>query len=277
MTVHARLYDEGSLRVTDDGRELVELFMVTEVYGSPGRRFMDALDNSRIPDHGKEHPQIPGLYVTAREVTPRSGDNTKFVVRVTYSSHSNDGNGGEDGDDYGGVTWSISTRSEEEETTRDIHGNPMIVNYRGNPQFDELSSYTGQVVTQSNRSYARYAFVDQINITRPLMTLTGSRWERDNPERTAYQYQGATNLESWRGYTPETMLIREISAEQEDGGGFRVRYTFQYNPKTWRHESTFQPLTTLGPQTPHDAQIGNGIELFQVYPVLSFSRLRFPA
>ena len=275
MTVHARLYDEGSLRVTENGHEIIELYMVTEVRGNADRRFLDALDASGIPSYGQVHAGIPTISVTQLEVLPQRGDNTKFLVRVTYAQRDN-GFGEANGEKYGPTVWTGGSRTEIEETHLDVNGEPMIVQYRGRPQVDKLHAVTGEVTPLPySVGFFRYAFAHREEVERSLFTITGTRYERDNPERVSAEVQGTINQATWRGYPPETMLLREINFEGDAGAGWSVSYLFAYKPTGWRVVRSLLLGTSLGPQTPYDATLGNGIEEFDIYKQIPFARFEF--
>lgn len=279
MTTHADLIDSGSLRETAGGITAVTEYLVSGVTGGADTLRSNALQATGVPRLGDPHPSISGISVIEREVVPVSGSPSKWKIRIIFESPALSDFGGDAGaidvsSPYSKMAWSGSVRSESEEVSTDADGNTLLVTYRGRPVLDSLDPYSGNVTTGTPYVYARYSFVHSAEIERPLMTLTGSRWERDDPERRSAASQGHTNLVAWRGYEPETMLIREISFDPNPQiGGWDVRYVLVYDPRTWRTERTFRIGTHIGFQTPQDATIGNGIERFKMFPTAAFSAL----
>ena len=276
MTTHADLINTGSLRESVDGTTVVTEYMVTDVTGNTSALRTNALAAAGIPKLHDPHGTVPGISVIDREVIPVPDSPHMWIVRVTFESPRPGTAPVDPTQPFGEMTWSGSVRSEVEEVLHDADGNPLIVQYRGRPVLEQLDPFTGEVTSNNSTTYGyfRYSFVHNAELERPLMTLNGTRWERDDPESKAARYQGHTNQVTWRGYAPETMLIREIGFDPNtEFGGWDVRYTFVYDRKTWRLEKSLKIASSIGFQTPQDATLGNGIERFKMFPTLPFSVL----
>jgi hypothetical protein len=273
MTVHVDLINTGSLRENENGYDVVTEYLVTAQTGNQDSLRWNALQRSEIPRMGDAHPVVPLATVVEREVLPVANSPTKWIVRVRYESPQvDDDQDGPEDPDFGAVTWSGSTRTEEQEEFEDINGEPMLLAYRGSPTLDAIDFRTGELEPATLGAYVRHARVHSVVVDRPLQTITGRRWERQNPEQTALDFYGTVNAETWRGYPPETMLLREITFEEADDG-YQVSYTFQHKANTWQNRAAFKMNSAVGPQTPHDATIGNGLETFRIYRPISFARL----
>lgn len=274
MTLHIDLINTGSLRETADGFDIVTEYLTTDVTGNPDSVRYNALQNSQIPRIGDSHFSVPFARVVEREVLPVSGSPQKWLIRVRYETPAaTDDEDDDPNDEFGPVNWSGSTRSEETEIYRDINGEPMLLSYRGAPTFERINQYSGEVEPRPAGYYVRHVQVHSVVVDRPLATITGTRREASNPEQRSIKYHGTINRETWRGFAPRTMLLREISFNARDGEGWEVSYTFQHNPETWLHKPVFTMPTSIGPQTPHDAGPGNGFEEYEIYRSVSFSAL----
>lgn len=265
-----RQYDAQGARAAEgkDGYQETAVFVVSGMEGVPHRNWMsEALRTAGLPRMGDPHPSEPGVVVTDRRVNRISGD--RALVSVEYRVPS-----GEEAIDrtqpYGPVTWRGFARSFSEVTREDVNGRRLLVYYQGRPVIETLNLSTGEVsVGTPSVGYYRAATVGEIDVERPLLEIVAERWERDDPEDTARAYQAHTNADTWRRYPAHTVLLREASFEPDPQGGWRVRYSFTVNPKTWRAEVTIQIYN----QVPQDATIGNGIEIYDVLPSRSFGPL----
>lgn len=273
MAVYVDLINTGSLRETQNGFDAVTEYLVTGVTGNADRVRLNALQHPDVPRLGTPHPVAPNATVVDREVIPVQDSPSKWIVRIRYETVTTEGEGDGDGGEFGPVTWSGSTRTEEEQTYFDVYGNPMIVRYRGTPTVDTINRYTGELAPQKIRGYINHTIVDDIAIAVPRPVIRGERFERTNPEHRSIEYHGTVNRDNWRGYRPETMLLREISFAEQPDGGYRTTYAFHYNPDTWRHVAAIRVGSGVGLVIPHDAVRGNGFEEYQIYRPVSFAAL----
>lgn len=268
-TVYEEILSSGGIAEDVDGFTDTRVFIVSGLNPRIGVRY-EALKHPDIPKRREKHPDIPGIEVVRRQSTSLSGSSGKVQVTIEYGTPPQTQTI-DRSQPFGEVTWSGSVRSEAEERLTDADGDPLLVRYQGRPVLDELNS-KGEIVTGTGLGFFRYSFVHSADIDRPLMTLQAERWERDDPEDNAARYQGHTNALTWRTYAPETMLIREIAFDpDQENGGYNVRYVFVYDRRTWRLEKSLKIASSLGFQTPGDANVPNGISRFKMYPTLSFT------
>lgn len=268
MTVHVDLLDTGSLRETAEGREAVVNLLVTEVTGDVWSKRVNALEAPGVPIIGAQHPAIPDLVLVEREVQPATSRTEAFVVRLRYGER--DAQNIDRTQPYSETVWSGSARSFTETTREDVNGRRLSVYYSGSPVIEILNLSTGEVTPQAQGfGFYKAARIAEVEVERPLLELTGERWERDDPERRAAQYQAHVNSDTWRGYAPYTALMREVGFEPDPLGGWRTRYRVTINPAGWRAEVTIQIFN----QVPQDATEGNGIEVYDVLPAISFAPL----
>lgn len=116
------------------------------------------------------------------------------------------------GNDGAVISWSIASYTENEETTTDVNGTPIVVE-------DNDGVSRGRKITISqNRS--RYAL---------------RRKEVNWPDARKKTYENKVNSLSWNGLAAGTVRCESISADSIDGGALQwdVSYSFLHKPSGW--------------------------------------------
>lgn len=269
MAVHVDLISTGVLREGPDGFEQTIVYRVRGVNGDEYSKRWNAIRQSGIPRVGQRHRALPQMRVIERSAESVGNEPATFDVVVQFAEPQA---GVAEAIDrtkrYGPITWRGAGRSISRTTNLDINGKPMAVIYEGAPRLDEINLSTGVVNTATFGEHLRTAEVTSVQVDEPLLALSASRWERDNPESKARRFGAKVNRDNWRGYPPLTVLANVMTFDVDPEGGWRVTYEFTYNPREWRVEAAVH----IGGQVPQDARVGNGIDYFHVYERESFAR-----
>ena len=242
---------EGSITEREGSIEHTRVFYVTGLTGSGSGKLYSALSAAKIPRDAERHPNIPGIRVISRDVTPAERDPNIARVSVLYGIPDLGAGGA---NDSGAGQWSFSAELVSEVTTTDINDKRMITEY---VQFN----YT--------RSLTLTTTVHEVGVDRPLMTARCRRTERRLDVDKIARYSGAVNSSSWSGFPAQTFLCR-IQADANTKGSYDYEYIFHYQPKTWRANLTAKVDGAI----PLGAARGNGQEVFEVYPKQNLNGLR---
>ena len=158
-----------------------------------------------------------------------------------------------------GSTASSPTRIEmkvgtvSEETFFDINGNFLRVSYQGVQSL-------GLKLTQLQKA----------EIQRPIFRFTARRDEAKIPFLKAQEFTGTVNSAQFFNFAPKSLLLLGVgNSETNKGLSQEVTYEFIWRKATWVHEVSI----IFDGKLPTDAQIGNGLELFDVFEAKDFSGL----
>lgn len=262
---------EGSLRHTSNGWEDTRVFLVTGLVGDALRRKWDAANHPEVPRRGAAHPRAPGATVQNVSAAPYMDDNAIYQVTVDYGGDSQGTAAGLEGSGIKGVE--ISTSTATIETREDIDGNKLIVTYEGEPfiartaggAFSVESFVNIPFIRQSSLFKAEY----EISVLRAVVTV-----ERPIPSLSAHQaVKMHTNRYPWSGEPSDSWLILGVDSSANGNGSHDHRYQLAHTDETW----LFRGDVGNGNETylPKDARVGNGIELFHLYPQLDYATLGF--
>ena len=264
------LIDTGRYTLTADGAEHVIVGIVSGVTGTAYSRRPAAIRASGVPRIGTPHPSEPTLILQEISVDPRPGHTDSFLLTLRYATPRPGDAPIDKSQRYGPTTWQGATRTVTEETSRDINGRLMVTFYAGFPNIDTINATTQEVTIGAFNSYTRISKVANVEFDTSLLVLRASRWERDDPEPAARDFPNKINRDRWRGYPALSVYRDDVSFSADPDGGYRVDYTFTYNPKGWRIENTVE----IANQVPRDATVGNGIQFFSIYEAVSFAALQ---
>lgn len=222
-----------------------------------------------VPRVGEGHPVYPSLQVT--RVTVGALKEGHRLVSVTWEQ-PRDGQttlkpigGGA----FGPARWTGNIRTVTEQTMVDANGDRMLTYFSGKPLLETLDIESGAVTERAYPLNYRAAKYFNAELDRGLLQLSARRWERDDPLTTAERFASVINADQWNGFAPATVLSDGVQFEPVDGGGFNVDYFFTINRDTWRVQHAIEIFGTV----PLNAEIGNGMSVFDVYPSEAFSRL----
>lgn len=274
MALIANPIDTGRLSQDENGTTDQLEFIVDVSSRDPYRARADALRANGVPQYGQAHPVFPELRVTAIEVVARTSRTDQRIVRVTYSKPR--AGAGDRTGRYGPMSWSAGTRTITDTARHDAAGRLMWVFYGGVPQLEIASIQTGEsyIGGYGGGAFVRAARVHTAEVDRALLTLVGTRWERDDPMRKARDFRTVVNSDRVLGlFPPATLFAEGIAYRPDEAGGWMVDYAMSYNPDTWRSRGDIK----LYGQTPLDATEGNGYQRFDVYPLVPFSQFELDA
>lgn len=241
---------EGSITEREGSIEHTRVFYVTGLRGSGAGKLYSALSAAKIPREAERHPNIPGIRVISRDVTPAERDPNIARVSVLYGIPDL-GVGGSS--KSGAGQWSFSAELVSEVTTTDINNKRMITEY----------------VEGHSLSITLTTTVHEVGVDRPLMTARCRRTEGRLDVDKIAKYSGAVNSSTWSGFPAQTFLCR-IQADANTKGSYDYEYIFHYQPNTWRANLTAKVDGVI----PLGATKGNGQEVFEVYPKQNLNALR---
>jgi len=269
MTIHKDLIESGRLLRTPNGYRIEIQAIVTGIGGSPDARRYNAASASGLPAYGTSHPVVPGIFLLEQYVEDLPASTNQFKVRMVYRTPEDGDLAGVAGERYGKASIVLDAGTADEEVDEDIHGERLFTVFSG------LYTYqlyvTGSKELTEWQDYVSAAWnYPTVNVSMPQLVLRVNRWERDNPEAAAKELTGAVNSATWRGYQAKTLLCTAINSSSNAKGGYNVSYTMRYNPKTWR----FKDHITLVGTKLREASIGNGITIWDLYPLYDLNRLQ---
>lgn len=261
------LTNSGGVIQTGDGLRVEEHYTV-EVTGNARARPYAALTAPGIPPYNTAHPVVPGVRLVEKYAEALQGQADHMRVRCVYRSDTAEDSAPGGGGRYGRPSLQISASVAEEETRQDIDGEYMSVNFQG--AYTRLVWVANELVERTqnvSRAFANRA----AQVSRPQMVLRVKRWERDNPLSVAKSLTGSVNETSWEGFDDHTLLCSGVDVSEEEDARWRVTYIFRYNPDGWRFRAEID--LGYGANPPREAILGNGIELYNVYPTYRYQRL----
>lgn len=218
---------EGSptMSVGSSGFQHTRVFIVKNLTGPEHSRHYLAYGQVGI-QRGDAHPgpgDLQFLPASNCTVEMMASDNTIAKVTWVYAIES------ESSSPVGGVgKLEVGSTVQQIQTNKDADGNIITVSYLA-PETPENPQPTFD--TQSGT----------LNVQAPLVTYTITR--REAPSQTlgipigevSKQYDRTVNSITWENGAPGTWLCHGITAETDAGGNaLTVRYSFIYNPDTWR-------------------------------------------
>lgn len=266
MAVSLPQKNGATFEVTPEGATANVVYLVEYPNGDPDTVLDDVTRVGGVPRLGDPYRSRPEIQVVSVRAEPHSTN--KYKVSVRYDRPPQNAVADRDGR-YGPISWTAGSRLISETTRRDANGKLMRVFYSGTPKFELVSANSGETFIGStiigNVTGNRFAEAD---VDRALLQLSATRWERDNPMPKAIAFGICVNADQWLTMAPKTVLYEGVQYEEEDDG-WRVQYTFTFNPRGWAVENAIK----INGQTPIDATVGNGVALHDLYPAKSFAAL----
>lgn len=266
----------GAIQQTGRGWTDTRAFVVDQVTSEKWRRKWDAVMAPGIPRIGDLHPIAAGATVQDVSAEPMDSSNATFLVTVSYG-------GDEDGESIGapgsGIkSLDVQTQTVSQTTNRDLAGRRMQTVYYG-PSVTIETGSTGGIFDFSERTFVEVPSSVISKFGEAEYETTFLRFtvvtERPLPSFGYMRRLGtlpAVNAAPWSGEDAKTWLLLGIDSSSNDSGGHDWRWTLAFNEETWRYklevtlEQNYRPL---------DTTVGNGIEFFDVYPVIDFSSFGF--
>jgi len=269
MTTHKDLIESGRLLRTPDGYRVEIQSIVTGIGGSTDACRYNALGAPGLPAYGTSHPVVPGIFLLEQYVEDLPSSTNQFKVRLIYREPKPGDLAGVAGEQYGTASIILDAGTADEEATEDIHGERLFTVYSG--LYTYQTYITGTQELTERQAYVSSAWsYPTVSVSMPQLVLRVNRWERDNPEAVAKDLTGAVNSATWRGYQAKTLLCTGVNASPNSKGGFNVGYILRHDPKTWR----FTDHITLSGSKIREATIGNGITIWDLYPLYDLNRLQ---
>ena len=281
---------EGSYRERGEEKTDERVFLVKDVLGERASRKVIAATASGIPRMGDLHPHDPAMSVVDIEAHNAEQENTRFTVRVQYSTPT-DGSTtvGEDG--LGEVTFELTSQSISEESIYDANGNVMQTRYNDTKLVVSPGGTLGALTTgiRINEETTVRVQTHRVAVERPTFGLRWTRVERTSGAAAAFVFSGRVNSSTFQGLAPKTIVMR-ISSSQADENTWRVSYEGIYNPRSWMTEIR----TNIDGRTPEDVDQArssfgtpvpgatggfatfNGVSMRDSYPSIDLNLLGLP-
>ena len=266
MRVELDYVQGATVRQNANGIEVVRRARISELAGPKVLRQREALDAVGLPRYGDRHPAWGDLRVVEIDLT--SLDVGQFEAQITYRypsptelAHM---------ESVGTVIdrqWFAVTVTEAK--TTDINGDALRNFYYGDPLTPNISA--GRL--RLTKLFGQLAIkADNAEIQRPSIGARVTMSEADSiaPLLTQGFGQGGINLGRWSGYPPKTWLVGGMDSQWERDRWVNT-YELFYKPDTWQFRSTVEWYGA----PPSDATVGNGIQIFDVYPTVNFNQLPF--
>ncbi len=140
-----------------------------------------------------------------------------------------------------------------EKTLFDVNGEFIRVSYRG-----------------TDTGGALFRQVQEAEVQRPVFRFTVRRNEPKIPFQKGQEFTGKVNLTPFSVFDPKTLLLLGIAnSETNKGISQEVTYELVWKADSW----LFQAQIILGGRLPEDAQLGNGLEVYDVFEAIDFAGL----
>lgn len=242
-----RIREELTIEDTPSGKVVTEPWLVTGLPPDKTRPLSAAVDSTRIPQLGVGYGRW-GIQVTRRRFTPRGVNGGRAILTYSVPDESEE----PVGDDADSGRIELRAGSATERRLTDIEGNRLLVTYRGDAALGRLTKFA------------------EAEVQVPIFRLTIRRSEDTLPLDKAVAFTGRVNSTPFEGFAEKTLLILGISStEQNKGVKNEVVYELAFKTDTWR----FLAKILIGGVVPVDAEIGNGLEFYDVYGARDFSGL----
>lgn len=269
MTTLTPRRGDGSRLIEDsDGIRIVDSFRATEISGGDhASRLYNVRRHSDLPVQGQSHPSVPGIQVVSTEVEFLNTEGTIADVFVTWGRPAS-GLTGDAASETGPGAVEFAAETIQEETSRDIFGNPLVTEYVGtfNPDPEENSLEEGDVASSILRLFRR---THSVEFDRSLWTVRLRRRETRVPKEAAEKFHNAVNSRPWSGFPEHTWRCRGITSTDNGDGTHDVGYFFSYKKETWLVELKAK----VGGFIPNDAGAANGFSRRHIYELEDFNEL----
>lgn len=243
--------------------------IVQNLTGSPAQKLWSAIHAKGLPVWGDPHQVIPGIFVnsvTAKLLSDSS--TTQAQITIIYNAPGATTPPPDfPPDPESPPMLSIETSLISARTSRDVHGNPIVVRYSPPLQEGEIGPTTVQEQT------------GEVDLLIPSEVVVFRRREVRNPHDKARAYLRHVNADEVFDDPPGYWLVTKLSGDTDDRGAtFNVTYEFQRNPDTWRATVIYiDPATGRPPGDIWDSS-GNLIQVEAVkevdlYPSIAFQPL----
>lgn len=235
---------------TPEGVTVSEPYVVTEIPVTDDRPMSEVVEASDLPHMGKPYGKY-GIQVVRRSFSSEPGLVNGARAEITYAvpSETEDVTSGE------GSKGRLEIRAGTvtEQTVTDVNGDFLQVSYFGTETLVSAISTTRTAEVQ-----------------KPVFRFTLRRSEDAIPWVKAQRFTGKVNDGPFSGFNEKTLLVLAITnTEANKGLTQEVSYELAMNPDSWR----FLAKITIGGRIPPDAEFGNGLELYDVYPTDNFGEL----
>jgi len=247
--------DTSKITETKDGFRHVRVFDVDALGSNSERLLLDALEQGDIPKIGDPHPFINGIFCLDRESKQPPGTKSARVT-CTYGVEDAAAVGAGAVGGRGLVEFFADVVTET--VTTDINGDMLITIWTGVLQASSLS--TPQEFLLAARRH-------RVEVDRPTIGVRLRRKESQLSTERILAIVGSVNASTWSGSRPKTWLCRSVDSSENTDGSHQVSYTFTYKPDTWQVLLT----TRIENEIPLDVVEGNGIALYDVYPLFDFN------
>ena len=254
---------DATARITSNGLEVTESYLVEDIGGPPALRLINALSAGGVPQTGQSHSSTSDIQVDDASAALADSDPNKVIVTVTYRRPVVDGNsitndkgpGGATEVDYGVLeVWTTST---ETETGVDIDGKQITVSH---------------TYTKGDRAGTTVTQGANLAVQVPQSGFRLTRIEDASPLENAARFVGFTNISQWNGYKRKMVLCVGIDGRTSDGGlTYEVSYNFAVDIDSW-----VQTVMFVDPETgtrPDDLVPFESLKYYEVYPSADFSGL----
>lgn len=248
---------------TREGWEITRMALIEGLTGAKDVRLAQAADAPGLPAIGDRHPYAAQAYCERIEVEPQTSSAGIARVACIYQTANRDTLANVSAPANGAPTNVLSVQffaqTQEELTTVDYLGRPMIVEYRGGG-LEQGENGVAFLLASTN--------LVQASVRRPIFGVRIRHERAELPRELAPALIGTVNVAPWSGFPALTWLCTAFEA---DTAGGIVTSTFEalYNPLTWRVRHVFE----AGGRVPAGVSAGNGVDVFDVHPPADWSRL----
>jgi len=256
LVVKADTIQGSNIRVDKSGYHLTRRIVVGGCFGTSDWSTVQlaVLQNSAITSigvfRGSPHPWISGLYCSNYHIASIAEDGTTCEIIVEYEEQQAD----KQSNSSQAPILTIDSVVSSQQTNVDKDGYPLYVSYNGEEQ-------TGTV---------------NIDVVMAQITLTRREPYTCNPlaQITTYNEKVNSGSVSVGGqFCPaSTLKVSGINATSQVENGtltYLMKYTFLYDPiNYWTATVAYQDKEG---KIPFDVDYGNGLEVYEMYPSVSFS------
>ena len=243
---------DGDVTFDESGYKQTRTFLVTNVEGAAEFRLYNATTAPGIPQYGDLHPVIPNVIVTGLSASPEKSQNSIVRVSVSYEAPSFEV---KEADEAASPTVQVGSSLTTSKTQKDNRGQQLTLT----------------ITTSSNNEETQTGEVD---IQSPQTVIQFERKEQSSPLIKSLEYTGSVNKLKINSFNPRTLLCTGIEGSSEDNGiTYSVIYRFQYKPDTWDATVAFIDPATDKIHVDANAETGNGVSVFEVYPEKDFRSL----
>lgn len=249
MAVKIDIKKSARINYGANGYRVERVAVISGVTGNVDAQLYNALNDASMPDVGDVHPVISSIHLQEISVEPMGGGNYRAVMSYYDGPLSSVGSSN--------ATANVSVTTATEEITTDINGNPLETDHG--------------LVGSSLHRYPTF----KAEVERPRITFEFDYISLTFPQTEIDTYTGKVNSAIWNGYAIGTVFCTGVSVSQQ-GGIYKVRFTFAYNPDGWE----FKPKVAMATQylvqgTDLNLDITTGVRPFDVYNSVSFASLGF--